>query len=158
MRDTAPPSTSTPRWRSPTRTTSAQIPDPRVSKSLTRTGPDHLAPAALTKPPWARAIGRDRFGLWAELLYQGPHDKRAPPVPYRMRWIPPGCFVMGSPDDEPGRFRDEGPQHLVVITRGYWLGETPVTQALWQAVTGGNPSGPRRTSGAPEVAAARARR
>ena len=47
---------------------------------------------------------------------------------------------MGSPDDEPGRHGDEGPQHLVVITRGYWLGETPVTQALWQAVTGENPS------------------
>jgi len=85
----------------------------------------------LTKPAWARAIGRDRFGLWAELIIKG--------VPYRMRWIPPGRFIMGSPPDEPGRDYDEK-QHPVVITRGYWLGETPVTQALWQAVTGENPS------------------
>ena len=86
----------------------------------------------LTRPSWARAIGRDPFGLWAELFFAG--------VSYRMRWIPPGRFVMGSPTDEPGRREDEGPQHEVTITRGYWLGETPVTQALWQAVTGTNPS------------------
>jgi len=92
----------------------------------------------LTKPAWARAVGRDRFGLWAELLFK--RDDEDPGVPYRMRWIPPGRFRMGSPDDEPGRFEDEGPQHLVVITRGLWLGETLVTQALWQAVTGQNPS------------------
>jgi len=86
----------------------------------------------LLKPAWARAIGRDRFGLWAELFVKG--------VAYRMRWIPPGRFVMGPPADEPGRYGDEGPQHPVTITRGYWLGETPVTQALWEAVTGENPS------------------
>ncbi len=31
-------------------------------------------------------------------------------------------------------------QHEVVLTRGYWLFDTPVTQALWQAVMGENPS------------------
>ena len=31
---------------------------------------------------------------------------------------------------------DEGPQHAVTFNRGFWLGETPVTQALWTAVLG----------------------
>lgn len=86
---------------------------------------------AFVRPPWAKAIGRDRFGLWAELRHS---------VPYRMRWIAPGRFLMGSPQDERGPYDWEGPQHEVVITRGFWLGETPVTQALWKAVTGDNPS------------------
>jgi len=58
-----------------------------------------------------------------------------------MRWIPPGTFLMGSPETERGRFRNEGPQHEVILTHGFWLGETSVTQALWVAVMGENPSG-----------------
>ena len=42
--------------------------------------------------------------------------------------------------DEPGRKNDEGPQHLVRITTGYWLADTACTQRLWEAVTGNNPS------------------
>jgi len=41
---------------------------------------------------------------------------------------------------EQGRYEREGPQHEVTITHGFWLGETPCTQALWEAVTGDNPS------------------
>ena len=116
----------------------ARLSAPPRGRIELRTDRSTLALEPLTKPTWARAIGRDRFGLWAELLFK--RDKADPGVPYRMRWIPPGRFLMGSPADEPGRFDNEGPQHPVVITRGYWLGETPVTQALWQAVTGENPS------------------
>jgi formylglycine-generating enzyme required for sulfatase activity len=48
---------------------------------------------------------------------------------------------MGSPAGEAGRWDDrEGPQHEVHIRRGLWLAETPVTQALWVAVMGTNPS------------------
>ena len=97
-----------------------------------RTDRSTLRLEPITKPSWARAIGRDGYGLWAELFVKG--------VAYRMRWIPPGRFVMGSPEGEPGRYKDEGPQHEVTITRGFWLGETPVTQALWEAVMGENPS------------------
>ena len=48
--------------------------------------------------------------------------------------------MMGSPESELGRYDDEGPQHEVTLSHGYWLGETPVTQALWVAVMGENPS------------------
>ncbi len=49
---------------------------------------------------------------------------------------------MGSPKDEPERSDTEGPQHTVRLRQGYWLFDTPVTQALWQAVMGtdNNPS------------------
>ena len=58
----------------------------------------------------------------------------------RLRWIPPGVFWMGSPEDEEGRFPDEGPRHLVSIDSGFWMFDTPCTQALWEAVMGENPS------------------
>jgi formylglycine-generating enzyme required for sulfatase activity len=51
-----------------------------------------------------------------------------------------GTFLMGSPDDEPGRSPDEGPQHLVRITKPFYLGVTPVTQEQYRAVTGRNPA------------------
>jgi len=58
---------------------------------------------------------------------------------YVFRWIEPGSFTMGSPEDEDGRYSDED-LHQVVISRGFWLGETTVTQALWEALGLTNPS------------------
>ncbi len=55
-------------------------------------------------------------------------------------WIPPGKFMMGSPNNEANRHDDEGPQHRVQITQGFWMGKHEVTQAQWQAVMGNNPS------------------
>jgi formylglycine-generating enzyme required for sulfatase activity len=59
--------------------------------------------------------------------------------------IPPGTFLMGSPSTEDMRYGDEGPQHRVTLTRGFWMGVYPVTQGQWEAVMGSNPS---RFSGA----------
>jgi len=82
---------------------------------------------------WAAAWGEDGHGLWQAFEIHG--------VRQRLRWIPPGTFMMGSSDGEAGRFNDEGPRHEVTISRGYWLFDTPVTQALWEAVVRGeNPS------------------
>lgn len=47
---------------------------------------------------------------------------------------------MGSPLDEEGRLEDEGPQHEVTLTKGFYLADAPCTQGLWKAVTGENPS------------------
>ena len=57
-----------------------------------------------------------------------------------MVWIPPGEFMMGSPEDEQERLDNEGPRHRVTFAQGFWLGKYEVTQAQWQAVMGGNPS------------------
>ena len=62
-----------------------------------------------------------------------------PPGPAGFVWIPPGTFGMGSPAGEDGRSPDEV-QHVVTITRGFWISGHEVTQAEYQAVTGTNPA------------------
>ena len=47
-------------------------------------------------------------------------------VTFAMVPIPGGEFVMGSPDTEPGRKPDEGPQHKVKISP-FWMGQCEVT-------------------------------
>lgn len=83
-------------------------------------------------PRWAQDWGWDEFGAWVTF--------RVSEVEQRLRWIPAGSFLMGSPKNEAGRDGDEGPQHEVQLTRGFWLFDTPCTQALWQAVMESNPS------------------
>lgn len=53
--------------------------------------------------------------------------------------VKPGCFRMGSPDGEEGRYVDETP-HEVCITRAFYLKETEVTQREWRDLMGNNPS------------------
>ena len=83
-----------------------------------------MLPAAA--PDWADEFGEDEYGVYCRF--------RISDVWFVMRWIPPGEFTMGSPKNENGRVSDEGPQHRVVISQGFWLGETPVTQQQWRAV------------------------
>ena len=81
---------------------------------------------------WCWALDRE-FGLSGELMVSQ--------VVQRFRYLPPGDFSMGSPDNEPEHYSDEGPCHRVRLTEGFWLADTACTQALWQAVMGGsNPS------------------
>lgn len=53
--------------------------------------------------------------------------------------IEQGSFVMGSPPSEYGRSTLEVP-HTVILSRSFWVSVTPVTQAVWMAVMGTNPS------------------
>jgi eukaryotic-like serine/threonine-protein kinase len=53
--------------------------------------------------------------------------------------IPAGKFVMGSPTSEQGQDGTESPRHEVVVPE-FYLGQTLVTQAQWQAMMGSNPS------------------
>jgi len=57
-------------------------------------------------------------------------------IEYAFRWCPAGTFTMGSPSNEWGRVSDEGPQHKVTLTKGFWMLETEVTQAMWESVMG----------------------
>ena len=84
---------------------------------------------------WASGWGEDPYGLWMTFNYKG--------VRHLFRWCEPGTFLMGSPVDEPERESwDVGneTQHQVTLTRGFWIAETPVTQALWEIFMGDNPS------------------
>ena len=110
------------------------IPIPKSSAIVVRTDTEEYKFDAIARPEWATAIGRDRYGMWAEWTLD------AAKISQRMRWVPPGVFEMGSPESESGRWDDEGPQHQVTLTCGFWLFETPVTQVLWEAVMDQNPS------------------
>jgi formylglycine-generating enzyme required for sulfatase activity len=94
------------------------------------------APAASGGPSWRAGwmtdCGADANGHWAVASIAG--------VDMRFRYCPPGKFLMGSPWSEAGRVDDEGPQHEVSLTQGFWLGEKPVTQRQWNAVAGKNQS------------------
>jgi formylglycine-generating enzyme required for sulfatase activity len=90
-----------------------------------------------------------------------PQTQPNPPVAGELRtnlkdglkyvWIPPGSFRMGCSeqprDSQCDKFK-EFPTHDVTISKGFWMGETEVTQEAYQRVTGKpNPSqfkGPKR--------------
>lgn len=47
--------------------------------------------------------------------------------------VPSGTFLMGSPESEPGRARNEGPRHRVTLSRPFALSIHPVTFDEWDA-------------------------
>lgn len=53
-------------------------------------------------------------------------------------WCPAGSFRMGSPPTEELR-EDNESQVDVTLTRGFWLGQTEVTQGQWESVMGTKP-------------------
>jgi len=53
--------------------------------------------------------------------------------PLKLVAVPSGELMMGSPADEPGRWDDESPQHLVKL-QPFFINQYPVTQAQWRAV------------------------
>ncbi len=57
----------------------------------------------------------------------------------KLKLIPAGEFLMGSPVNEADRFDDEGPQHKVRITKPFYMGVTEVTQGQWFSVMGTKP-------------------
>ena len=51
-----------------------------------------------------------------------------------------GTFTMGATPEMKKPDKDEKPAHQVTLTNDYYIGKYEVTQALWQAVMGNNPS------------------
>ena len=67
-------------------------------------------------------------------------------VSFTMIAVEGGTFQMGAQDSDSGgdnydseAYSDESPVHSVTLS-DYYIGETEVTQELWQAVMGSNPS------------------
>ncbi len=52
-----------------------------------------------------------------------------------------GTFTMGATAEMENPYDWEKPPHRVTLTNDYYIGKYEVTQALWQAVMGNNPSG-----------------
>ncbi|WP_022953242.1 formylglycine-generating enzyme family protein [Leucothrix mucor] len=80
---------------------------------------------------WASGWGEDEFGLWMAFTYKG--------IQQKFRWCEPGEFLMGSPQKETYRRPDES-LHNVILSKGFWIADTTVTQALWMEVVNNNPS------------------
>ena len=72
------------------------------------------------------------------LLPQHPNEQEftVNGVKFKMIKVEAGTFQMGSTSGD----SDEKPVHSVTLTHDYYMGETEVTQELWQAVMGNNPS------------------
>jgi len=107
-------------------------PCPNPGSPWRESPPDHF-PAL-----WASSWGEDEFGLWCGISVDD--------IELRLRWIPAGQVLMGSPETEPERF-DWEIRYQVEIPGGYWMAETACTQRFWQAVTGeraGEFKGPER--------------
>ncbi len=59
---------------------------------------------------------------------------------YKMVYVSGGSFNMGATSEQGSDAHDsEKPAHRVSVS-SYYIGQTEVTQALWQAVMGNNPS------------------
>ena len=57
-----------------------------------------------------------------------------------MMCVEGGTFMMGAIEGDTQAHANEKPAHEVTLTYDYYIGQTEVTQALWKAVMGNNPS------------------
>ena len=60
-------------------------------------------------------------------------------ITFNMIKVDGGTFTMGATSEQVNPFDGEKPTHQVTLS-SYYIGETEVTQALWTAVMGNNPS------------------
>jgi formylglycine-generating enzyme required for sulfatase activity len=102
------------------RSTTSQTKQAEVSQPLQQKPPSAVAPVINSHPP-AGDVVTNSIGM--KLVY-----------------IPPGEYMMGSPSSERNRDSDEGPQHSVKISNGFYMGIYEVTQSQYQAIMGSNPS------------------
>ncbi|WP_440952338.1 SUMF1/EgtB/PvdO family nonheme iron enzyme [Methanococcoides sp. FTZ1] len=115
------------------------IPFTDNSKGISRQGL-----VLLDKAPTVVATENNNDTLVREevvILPEEPPENFTNSIGVKFVLIPEGEFLMGSSDDEDGRFYDrEGPVHEVTIEKGYYLGKYEVTQKQWAMVMGSNPS------------------
>lgn len=65
-------------------------------------------------------------------------------VSFKMVKVSGGTFSMGATDEQGTKGEaDENPVHQVTLS-DFWIGETEVTESLWKAVMGSNPSYSRK--------------
>jgi formylglycine-generating enzyme required for sulfatase activity len=109
------------------------------------------APSLVGQPVWEAVtnapvvVGTDntvKLGSQGQMMFFRLLKPATPTSPdtNKFVWIAPGTFTMGSPASEQDRQSDEGPQTVVTVTRGFWMGRYEVTQGEYQAVMGSNPS------------------
>jgi formylglycine-generating enzyme required for sulfatase activity len=98
---------------------------------------------------WRWALGAASLAALVCAGYLVYRPRMQPPRPSSARtnpkdglpyvWIEPGEFQMGAPPEESEADTDENPRHRVRITKGFWLGATPVTVAAYKRFVGERP-------------------
>jgi serine/threonine protein kinase/formylglycine-generating enzyme required for sulfatase activity len=107
--------------------------------------------ATLAVAPFDAKQARAYQEAWAKQL--GVPIEQTNSIGMKLTLIPPGEFMMGSPDPElkalieavkdegwHNQFRSESPQHRVRLTKAHYIGTYEVTQDEYKAVVGRNPS------------------
>jgi formylglycine-generating enzyme required for sulfatase activity len=87
--------------------------------------------------PFSAEVAQMHQRAWAKHLAQPVEITNS--VGMKLMLIPAGQFTMGSPPGEQGR-SDAEAQHIVKLTKAFYLGAAEVTQGQWQALMGKNPS------------------
>jgi formylglycine-generating enzyme required for sulfatase activity len=115
---------------------------PEVAQSeaaQTEAAEPSASPVSLQHFPTSTCLLRQEGGRWSmelrPLQVEGYREELGEGVALTMVTIPAGNFLMGSPEEEPGRSDDEGPQHEVTLG-SFFMAQTPITQAQWRAVAG----------------------
>ena len=83
-----------------------------------------LALALAASPPVILAVGKER------------REPLTSPTVGTLRWVPSGRLHMGGPLPHGWG----APRSTATVTKGYWVMESEVTQAMWRTVTGSNPA------------------
>ncbi len=115
----------------PTRFSKGEVSGDIVLAKRSRVRPGGLA------APFTEAAAKSSQQRWAEHL--GVDAVLTNSIGMKLVLIPPGEFMMGSADSYEEARGIEKPQHLVTISRPFYMGATEVTQGQWKAVMGTEP-------------------
>ncbi|HNS96751.1 MAG TPA: formylglycine-generating enzyme family protein [Polyangiaceae bacterium] len=85
------------------------------------------------------AVGEDSADAATDTVSADVENEAGLVVPEGYVLVSPAVFIMGSPEQEPGR-ADTETAHEVTLTRSFVMKKTEVTQGEWQSLMGYQPS------------------
>ena len=106
----------------------------RLQGSLRPYLPDRIMAIIFTRTSVLLTLAAALTGLavWAQPPGAAIQVKTNAKDGQRYVWIAPGKFDMGCSSGDRHCTEDEKPSHIVEITHGFWMGETPATVAAWK--------------------------
>ena len=93
----------------------------------------------ILRQPYANPVPVEDVAIETEITLQQDLTFNVNGVQFRMKYVDGGSFMMGAVDNDTEAYEWERPRHSVTLD-SYYIAETQVTQELWQAVMGSNPS------------------
>ena len=136
--ESPPPKVTTPTTTPPPVTVS---PQPPVTPPTPVTTPVKVTPAPtandppsppLLVAPFTASTARESQAAWAK--YLGAPIEATNSLDMKLTLVPPGEFMMGTPEDEESRTGDPA-QHRVTLTKGFYLSVHELTQNEYAALT-----------------------